>query len=118
MNASPWVSVLTVSPWGKAHEPRRPAGICRLRAPGEQDPQWPDGSRHHYWDRGGDLRRRHREGGTAASGAAAEQLGRQLRLDRGGGRAVNGVRTGTHGTKTLTVSDAVAIRNQLPLIKS
>ena len=34
-----------------------------------------------------------------------------------GGRAVNGVRTGTHGTKTLTVSDAVAIRNQLPLIK-
>src|SRR6266581_5587439 len=35
-----------------------------------------------------------------------------------GGRAVNGVRTGTHGTKTLTVSDAVAIRNQLPLIKS
>src|SRR6266545_3958325 len=35
-----------------------------------------------------------------------------------GGRAVNGVRTGTHGTKSLTVSDAVAIRNQLPLIKS
>jgi len=35
-----------------------------------------------------------------------------------GGRAVNGVRTGTRGTKTLTVSDAVAIRNQLPLIKS
>src|SRR6266576_1708330 len=35
-----------------------------------------------------------------------------------GGRAVNGVRTGTHGTKTLTVSDAIAIRNQLPLIKS
>ncbi len=35
-----------------------------------------------------------------------------------GGRAVNGVRTGTHGTNTLTVSDAVAIRNQLPLIKS
>jgi len=35
-----------------------------------------------------------------------------------GGRAVNGVRTGTHGTKTLLLSDAVAIKNQIPLIKS
>src|SRR3989475_12513197 len=35
-----------------------------------------------------------------------------------GGRAVNGVRTGTHGTKTLTVADAVAIKNQISLIKS
>ena len=35
-----------------------------------------------------------------------------------GGRAVNGVRTGTHGTKTLTMGDAIAIRNQIPLIKS
>src|SRR5690349_17274066 len=35
-----------------------------------------------------------------------------------GGRAVNGVRTGTHGTKTLTVADAIAIKNQIPLIKS
>ena len=35
-----------------------------------------------------------------------------------GGRAVNGVRTGTHGTKTLTVADAVAIKTQIPLIKS
>src|SRR5436309_5739113 len=35
-----------------------------------------------------------------------------------GGRAVNGVRTGTHGTKTLTTGDAIAIRNQIPLIKS
>ena len=35
-----------------------------------------------------------------------------------GGRAVNGVRTGTHGTKTLMLSDAVAIKNQIPLIKS
>ena len=34
-----------------------------------------------------------------------------------GGRAVNGIRTGTHGTKTLTVADAVAIRQQIPLIK-
>ncbi len=35
-----------------------------------------------------------------------------------GGRAVNGVRTGTHGTRTLTMADAIAIKNQIPLIKS
>ncbi len=35
-----------------------------------------------------------------------------------GGRAVNGVRTGTHGTKSLTLADATAIRTQIPLIKS
>src|SRR5499433_4543757 len=35
-----------------------------------------------------------------------------------GGRAVNGVRTGTHDTKTLVMSDAVAIKSQVSLIKS
>ena len=35
-----------------------------------------------------------------------------------GGRAVNGRRTGTHATKTLTVADAVAIGKQIPLIKA
>jgi putative ABC transport system permease protein len=35
-----------------------------------------------------------------------------------GGRAVNGVRTGTHGTKSLVLADAVAIKNQIPLIKN
>lgn len=35
-----------------------------------------------------------------------------------GGRAVNGVRTGTHGTKSLVMADAIAIKNQVPLIKS
>ena len=35
-----------------------------------------------------------------------------------GGRAVNGVRTGTHGTKSLVMGDAIAIKNQVPLIKS
>src|SRR5262252_11061348 len=35
-----------------------------------------------------------------------------------GGRAVNGVRTDTHDTKTLVVSDAIAIKNQVSLIKS
>lgn len=34
-----------------------------------------------------------------------------------GGRAVNGVRTGTHTTPTLTLADAVAIKSQVPLIK-
>jgi putative ABC transport system permease protein len=35
-----------------------------------------------------------------------------------GGRAVNGVRTGTHDTKTLLVADALAIKNQISLIKT
>jgi len=35
-----------------------------------------------------------------------------------GGRAVNGVRTGTHDTKTLLMADAIAIKNQISLIKS
>jgi putative ABC transport system permease protein len=35
-----------------------------------------------------------------------------------GGRAVNGVRTGTHDTKTLVMADALAIKNQISLIKS
>src|SRR6516225_3619776 len=35
-----------------------------------------------------------------------------------GGRSVNGVRTGTHDTKTLVEADAVAIKNQVSLIKS
>jgi putative ABC transport system permease protein len=35
-----------------------------------------------------------------------------------GGRAVNGVRTGPRGTKTLILGDAIAIKNQIPLIKS
>src|SRR5579862_625006 len=34
-----------------------------------------------------------------------------------GGRAVNGVRTGAHGTRSLMLADAVAIKNQIPLIK-
>jgi putative ABC transport system permease protein len=35
-----------------------------------------------------------------------------------GGRAVNGVRTGNHGIRTLVMADAVAIKNQISLIKS
>jgi putative ABC transport system permease protein len=35
-----------------------------------------------------------------------------------GGRSVSGRRTGSHNTKTLTYADAIAIKNQIPLIKS
>jgi len=35
-----------------------------------------------------------------------------------GGRAINGVRTGTHDTKTLVMADAVAIKSQISLIKN
>jgi putative ABC transport system permease protein len=35
-----------------------------------------------------------------------------------GGRAVNGVRTGSRGTKSLTLADAVAIKNEIPILKS
>ena len=45
-------------------------------------------------------------------------LGDNLVWIEEGGRAVNGVRTGTHGMNTLVLADAVAIRNQIPLIKS
>jgi putative ABC transport system permease protein len=45
-------------------------------------------------------------------------LGDNLVWIERGGRAVNGVRTGTQGTTTLTMGDAVAIKNQIPLLKS
>jgi putative ABC transport system permease protein len=35
-----------------------------------------------------------------------------------GGRAVNGVQTGTHDTTTLTMADAIAVKKQVSLIKS
>jgi putative ABC transport system permease protein len=35
-----------------------------------------------------------------------------------GGRAVNGVRTGTHGVPSLSMADATAIKNQIALIKT
>jgi len=59
--------------------------------------------------------------GQAGSSQIQQQLanlGDNFVQVEAGGRAVNGVRTGTHGTKTLLVSDAVAIQQQIPLIKS
>src|SRR5580765_6307265 len=45
-------------------------------------------------------------------------LGDNLVWIERGGRAVNGVRTGTQGTTTLTMGDTLAIRDQMPLLKS
>ena len=47
-----------------------------------------------------------------------KNLGDNFVWVQAGGRAVNGVRTGTHGVSTLTIGDAIALRTQLPLIKS
>jgi putative ABC transport system permease protein len=59
--------------------------------------------------------------GNAGQARVAQQLnalGDNFVWIEAGGRAVNGVRTGTHATTTLTLADAVAIRNQISLIKS
>lgn len=45
-------------------------------------------------------------------------LGDNLVWVEAGGRAVNGVRTGAHAAPTLTIGDALAIKAQVPLIKS
>jgi putative ABC transport system permease protein len=47
-----------------------------------------------------------------------QNLGDNFVWIEAGGRAVNGVRTGPRGTKTLTFGDVVAIKNQVPLIKN
>jgi len=59
--------------------------------------------------------------GSAGSQQIQEQLqniGENLVWIEAGGRAPNGVHTGTHGTKSLLVSDAVAIQQQITLIKA
>jgi putative ABC transport system permease protein len=45
-------------------------------------------------------------------------LGDNLVWVEAGGRAVNGVRTGSHSAPTLTIGDALAIKAQVSLIKS
>ena len=45
-------------------------------------------------------------------------LGENFVWIEAGGRAINGVRMGPHDTKTLVMADAVAIKNQVSLIKS
>src|SRR5579863_8553005 len=59
--------------------------------------------------------------GKAGQARVEEQLnnlGDNFVWVEAGGRAVNGRRTGTHGTKTLTVADGIALKNQIPLIKA
>src|SRR5256884_1245145 len=57
-------------------------------------------------------------GGEARVEQQLISLGDNFVWIEAGGRAVNGVRTGAHGTKTLVLADAVAIKNQIALIKS
>ncbi len=59
--------------------------------------------------------------GKAGQARVEEQLsnlGDNFVWIEAGGRAVNGRRTGSHGTKSLTLADAVAIKQQIPLIKA
>ena len=78
-----------------------------------------DGPGHHDRHRGGDLRRRHRPGGAGPRRAAAAEPRRQLRLDRSRRpRRSTACARGPHDTTTLTASDAVAIKNQISLIKA
>ena len=58
--------------------------------------------------------------GRGASAQIDERV-RNLSADliqvEAGGRNVNGVRSGTHGTKSLTLKDAQAIEQQIPFVK-
>ena len=59
--------------------------------------------------------------GDGASNQTKEQLrslGDNMIWIEAGSRNVNGMRTGTRGTKTLTEDDARAIQNSIPLLKS
>lgn len=58
------------------------------------------------------------EAGQARVEQQLNNLGDNFVWIEAGGRAVNGVRTGTHDTKTLVMGDAIAIKNQVSLIKS
>jgi putative ABC transport system permease protein len=58
------------------------------------------------------------QAGQARVEKALNQLGDNFVWIEAGGRAVNGVRTGPRGTKTLTCADCVALRQQIPLLKS
>ncbi len=57
--------------------------------------------------------------GTGASNQIQQQisnLGDNMIWVEAGGRSVNGVRTGTRGTKTLVLADAKAIQQQIPMV--
>ena len=56
--------------------------------------------------------------GTERAEELLQKLGDNLVWVEAGSRNINGVRTGTHGTTSLTLEDAEAIRHQISLIKS
>src|SRR5215469_9769598 len=59
--------------------------------------------------------------GTGASNQIQQQianLGDNMIWVEAGGRSVNGVRTGTKGTKTLVLADARAIQQQIPRVNN
>jgi putative ABC transport system permease protein len=58
------------------------------------------------------------EAGAARARQALEDLGENFVWIEAGSRNVAGVRTGSHGTTTLTPADAEAIRREIPLVKS
>jgi putative ABC transport system permease protein len=58
------------------------------------------------------------QAGQAQVEQQMNNLGDNLVWVEEGGRAVNGVRTGSHGTRTLTMGDAIAMRTQVPLLKA
>jgi putative ABC transport system permease protein len=57
------------------------------------------------------------EAGKARAEEELHNLGDNLVWIEAGSRNVNGVRTGTHGTSTLTPEDAEAVRREVPLLK-
>ncbi|HEX7602991.1 MAG TPA: ABC transporter permease [Polyangiaceae bacterium] len=56
--------------------------------------------------------------GSDRAEAVLHNLGDNLVWVEAGSRNVNGVRSGTHGTQSLTLEDAEAIQREIPLIKS
>jgi len=56
------------------------------------------------------------EGASREIDEQIQSLGDNLIWIEAGNRNVNGVRTGTHGTKSLLLSDAKAIQEQVPLV--
>src|SRR5258708_34376933 len=56
--------------------------------------------------------------GQAQGEQQLNNLGDNFVWIEAGGRPVNGVRTGTHGTKTLTFADSLSIQNHFSLLKS
>ncbi len=57
------------------------------------------------------------QAGSARAEAELQKLGDNLVWIEAGSRNINGVRNGSHGTTSLTIDDADAIRREVPLIK-